>query len=375
MGSSILHSLSGEAWCLAEQQHGVVARRQLLELGLSSQAIQHRLSKGRLHRVERGVYSVGRPELNRRGRWMAAVLACGSRAVLSHRSAAALWGIGTELPNWIEISVPVTSVRKRDRVRVHRRPNLRSSDVTVRDGIPVTNPVRTLIDIARRLDPPRLERAINEADRLDLVDPERLFAALEDYTGQLGVGPHLALVVEADGLRYHRTPAQHGRDRLRDQTHAAAGMTALRFTHEQVRFEARWVRDAQGGRCSTRRGVDGLTPRCRGGRASGPHGLSSRSMSPLPSTARIREVGPRDGFQNEPETIPSAEKVRLIDLLSSSGLRRLEGASFVRPDVIPQLSDAEEVLAAVQRRDGVAFSVLIPNERGLERALGFRDRF
>jgi hydroxymethylglutaryl-CoA lyase len=98
-------------------------------------------------------------------------------------------------------------------------------------------------------------------------------------------------------------------------------------------------------------------------------------MTTLPSNVRIREVGPRDGFQNEPETIPTAEKVRLVDLLSASGLQRLEVTSFVRPDVIPQLSDAEEVLGAVQRRDGVSFSVLIPNERGLERALGLRDRF
>jgi hydroxymethylglutaryl-CoA lyase len=98
-------------------------------------------------------------------------------------------------------------------------------------------------------------------------------------------------------------------------------------------------------------------------------------MADLPSIVRIREVGPRDGFQNEPETIPTAEKVRLIDLLSASGLQRLEVTSFVRPDVIPQLSDAEEVLGAVQRRDGVSFSVLIPNERGLERALQQRERF
>jgi hydroxymethylglutaryl-CoA lyase len=98
-------------------------------------------------------------------------------------------------------------------------------------------------------------------------------------------------------------------------------------------------------------------------------------MAALPSSVRIREVGPRDGFQNEPETIPTAEKVRLIDLLSGSGLKRLEVTSFVRPDVIPQLSDAEEVLAAVRRREGVAFSVLIPNERGLERALAQRERF
>jgi hydroxymethylglutaryl-CoA lyase len=98
-------------------------------------------------------------------------------------------------------------------------------------------------------------------------------------------------------------------------------------------------------------------------------------MPALPQRARIREVGPRDGFQNEPETIATAEKIRLIDMLSASGLERMEITSFVRPDVIPQLSDAAEVLAGVQRRDGVAFSVLIPNERGLERALELRDRF
>ena len=98
-------------------------------------------------------------------------------------------------------------------------------------------------------------------------------------------------------------------------------------------------------------------------------------MADLPQTVRIREVGPRDGFQNEPETIDTAEKVRLIDLLSSTGVGRLEVTSFVRPDVIPQLADAAEVLLAVQRRPGVSFSVLIPNRRGLERALGLRDRF
>jgi len=98
-------------------------------------------------------------------------------------------------------------------------------------------------------------------------------------------------------------------------------------------------------------------------------------MAELPQAVRIREVGPRDGFQNEPETIPTAEKVRLVDLLSASGLRRIEVTSFVRSDVIPQLSDAEEVLRGVERREGVSFSVLIPNERGLERALGLRERF
>lgn len=99
-------------------------------------------------------------------------------------------------------------------------------------------------------------------------------------------------------------------------------------------------------------------------------------MSPeLPGSVRIREVGPRDGFQNEPEVIPTAEKVRLIDMLAASGLRRLEVTSFVRPDVVPQLADAEEVLEEVARPPEVSYSVLIPNERGLERALEHKARF
>jgi hydroxymethylglutaryl-CoA lyase len=95
----------------------------------------------------------------------------------------------------------------------------------------------------------------------------------------------------------------------------------------------------------------------------------------LPRSVRIREVGPRDGFQNEPEVIPTEEKVRLIEALAATGLRRLEVTSFVRPDVIPQLADGAEVLAAARLPEDVSVSVLIPNERGLERALEQRDRF
>ena len=95
----------------------------------------------------------------------------------------------------------------------------------------------------------------------------------------------------------------------------------------------------------------------------------------LPSAVRIREVGPRDGFQNEPEVIPTAEKVRLIDMLARTGLPRLEATSFVRADVIPQLADAAEVLGAIDVPDDVAVSVLIPNERGLDNALALRDSF
>src|SRR5215212_1131701 len=101
-----------------------------------------------------------------------------------------------------------------------------------------------------------------------------------------------------------------------------------------------------------------------------------RSMAEeLPKSVRIREVGPRDGFQNEPEVIPTEEKVRLIGKLGDAGLKRIEVTSFVRPDVIPQLADGAEVLSRMEPREGVAYSVLIPNRRGLERALEQRDRF
>jgi hydroxymethylglutaryl-CoA lyase len=97
-------------------------------------------------------------------------------------------------------------------------------------------------------------------------------------------------------------------------------------------------------------------------------------MSELPRTVRIREVGPRDGFQNEPEVIPTERKVELIDALARTGLRRLEVTSFVRADVIPQLADAAEVLIRIDVPREVAVSVLIPNERGLDAALELRER-
>jgi hydroxymethylglutaryl-CoA lyase len=98
-------------------------------------------------------------------------------------------------------------------------------------------------------------------------------------------------------------------------------------------------------------------------------------MSDFPNAVRIREVGPRDGFQNEPEVIPTEDKVRLIDALARTGVPRLEATSFVRTDVIPQLADGAEVLEAIDVPDEVAVSVLIPNERGLDNALPHRERF
>ena len=99
------------------------------------------------------------------------------------------------------------------------------------------------------------------------------------------------------------------------------------------------------------------------------------AVAEIPTAVRIREVGPRDGFQNEPEVIPTADKVRLIDRLARTGVKRLEATSFVRPDVIPQLADARDVLYAIDVPDDVSVSVLIPNERGLDHALDLRDRF
>jgi very-short-patch-repair endonuclease len=217
---------------------------------------------------------------------MAAVLSCGPRAALSHHSAAALWGIAPPPDDVIEVSVPVTSRPRRPGVRIFRRPALTEDELTVQDGIPVTGIVRTLMDVALGLDRPDLERAINEADKLDLIDFESLTRALDAYRGCPGVGrlrailgprdfrltdselerrflrlvhgiglrlpltgqwlngfkadffwPELKLVVETDGLRYHRTPAQQARDRARDQAFTAAGLTPLRFTHAQIQFE------------------------------------------------------------------------------------------------------------------------------------------
>jgi very-short-patch-repair endonuclease len=285
------HSRAAQCWSLAKQQHGVIARAQLLDLGLHSQAITHRIARGRLHQVRRGVYAVGRPQLTQHGRWMAAVLSCGPGAVLSHGSAAGLWEIGSERGR-IEVSVPSRTPRRRDGILAHRRPALGANDVAIHHGIPVTTPVRTLVDLATRLGRGRLERAIREADARGLVDPETLRAALGDLRGQRGVAairetldrrtfvltdselerrflpiarraglpapetqrmvngfrvdfywPELGLIVETDGLRYHRTPAQQAADRVRDQAHTAAGLTPLRFTHAQVRYERRHVEE------------------------------------------------------------------------------------------------------------------------------------
>jgi hypothetical protein len=270
----------------------VLTRQDLDALGFSRMAIDHRVAKGRLHLAARGVYAVGRRELTPHGRWMAAVLACGGGAMLSHRSAAELWGIGREQKGRIDVSIRRRSRLERHGIKVHCRPSLRAEDVTRRHGIPVTNPVQTLIDLATELKTLRLERAVNEADKLDLVDPETLRRALDGHKGRPGVKklatlldrhtfrlsdsdleiffrplalaagfplpltkhrvlhhetdfwfPDHGLIVETDGLRYHRTPSQQARAVKRDQVHTAAGFRVLRFTHRQIAHEPDEVTD------------------------------------------------------------------------------------------------------------------------------------
>jgi very-short-patch-repair endonuclease len=252
-----------------------------LALGFSAAAIRHRLEEGRLHPKWRGDYAVGRPELTRDGVWMAATLTC--KGALSDSAAAALWQVCRDTGR-IEVTVPKGRRAERPGIVVHRR----QVETTTRRGIPVTSLVQTFVDISKTLTDDELEAAVNEADKVDLITPEKLRKALDGRRGasklkkildrrnfvltdsalerrfrpiarRAGLPtpqtrtnvngfrvdfywPDLRLVVETDGLRYHRTPTQQARDRLRDQTHAAAGLTPLRFTHAQVAYEPDHVR-------------------------------------------------------------------------------------------------------------------------------------
>jgi uncharacterized protein DUF559 len=258
-----------------------------LELGFSPKAIKHRIGVGRLHPVARGVYAVGRRQLSREGRWMAAVLACGPGAALSHRSAAALWGLGKEHPDYVEVSVLRGSGSRLRGIRCHRRPSLPSTEITHHSNIPLTTPVRTFLDLTTVAGPNTVERAINEADKLGVIDADALRRKLDRHPGEPGVRPlrrildkhtfrlsddelellfrplaaaaglptpltkqplngfevdffwpDLGLVVETDGWRYHRTPSAQTRDALRFQLHTAAGLTPVRFSHYQVKYES-----------------------------------------------------------------------------------------------------------------------------------------
>lgn len=264
---------------LARRQHAVVSHEQLRRLGFDDPAIWRRVQSGRLHRLYRGVYAVGHTVIPRDGRFLAAVMACGDLAVLSHRSAAELWGIRPTAGARIDVTVPRTSgVRTSARIQVHRPQ--RRVETTKRHGIPVTTPGQTLADVALALPRRALEKAVEMAEvrKLHVAVPEdhpghrRLrdarplpvttdspledaFLALCDAHGiprplvqPMVEGyrvdfcwPEHRLIVETDGFEHHGTRAAFERDRAKDARLTAGGWRVLRFTRSQVHENATFV--------------------------------------------------------------------------------------------------------------------------------------
>jgi very-short-patch-repair endonuclease len=263
--------------------HGIVAREQLTALGYSKHAIQTRTARGRLLRRHRGVYAVGHTKLSRRGHWLAAVLACGPDAVLSHRAAAALW----ELRGWSSGPIDVTATRRHNPagVRCHKVRNLPPEQITIVDAIPVTTIDRTLLDLAEILSPQQLRSVLETAQRAAILNVRQLRTLMARSPGRHGLKPladALAtlqdevpwtqselerrflelirdaglpapscnvvvdgetvdfywpdhnLIVEIDGFRYHRTRQRFEDDRRRDTKHAIAGRRSVRFTHQRI---------------------------------------------------------------------------------------------------------------------------------------------
>jgi len=262
---------------IASRQHGVVSAGQLHGAGLSKDAIYGRTRAGRLHRVHQGVYAVGHPGLPQEGRWMAAVLACcghggvePGEAFLSHRSAAALWGILPSISGPVDVAIIGEAGRARHRgIRVHRPRTLEASMTTVANGIPVTTPARTLVDVSRAkparggATPGQVRQARRQASFLDLPlgpmpqDPTR--SELEQMFLDLCARARLPkpevnvkvttltvdflwrssrVVVETDGYRGHGGKAAFNDDRRRDLRLRALGYDVVHLTYDQVVNEA-----------------------------------------------------------------------------------------------------------------------------------------
>lgn len=269
---------------LAGAQHDVVARWQLIQLGLSRKAIAHRIDVGRLHPLHRGVYAVGRPSVSPRGRMLAAVLACGPTAVLSHQSAAGLLELVSTTRVRADVTVPGPGHRRQKRIRVHRVRALAREDLAVVDGIPTTSVARTLVDLAGELNAAAERRAVEQADRSGRLDPGAVGRALgrartrrgtgklrrimADYSQPVPVRSELErrflelilqaglprprvntrvaglevdffwaqwrLVVELDGRAYHSDPRSFERDRVRDARLQRARCRVLRVTHRRM---------------------------------------------------------------------------------------------------------------------------------------------
>jgi very-short-patch-repair endonuclease len=254
----------------AAQQWGVLSLHELLQCGVSDAGVKRRLQSGHLHRIYRGVYAVGHPNIPLQGRFLAATKACGPTAVLSHYSAAALWGLVDWDDRHPDVTVPGTTTRTHKRLRVHRSRTLRREDVTRRQGIPVTTPARTIRDLSSKLPYKTLRRAARQALSLKLVAPHHLpvriagtiaptRSELEDAVLDLIVEhglqppdvnkplyiqgrrvvpdfrwPAQRLVVEADGAKWHDNPIAREDDAERQAILEAYGERVVRVTWEQA---------------------------------------------------------------------------------------------------------------------------------------------
>jgi hypothetical protein len=259
---SHLRSTAGQLIAaIATRQHGVVTVEQLRDAGIDKYGIRDRVRSGRLHRLHRGVYAVGHRSLSRRGRWLAAVLAAGDGAVLSHSSAAALWEYLRPISGPAHVTVGAAVRRKpRPGIRIHRSRTLTPRDITRRHGIAVTTPARTIEDIRDEVEPYLFRRALRQAElaghpvpHLDRVkrtrsDLELLFLGLCDHHGLPRplvnhrvhryridfYWPQQRLAVETDSWDYHRGSVAFADDHDRDLELRAHGITTRRYTGEQL---------------------------------------------------------------------------------------------------------------------------------------------
>ena len=272
---------------LAARQHGVVARWQLIVLGFSPAAIDRRIASGRFHIFHRGVYAVGHTILTAKGRWLAAVLACGPGALLSHRSAAALWDILATSRSRIDVVRPHGRGLARPGITIHHARGLTDRDRAFIDAIPVTALPRTLLDLAEVLSPHQLELAVEAAERRRLLDMRAIEELLERSNGRRGAKalrvalslpsgtlearsplerrfvafcrahglprpqlnvmvagyeadaffPSQRLVVELDSVEFHHTRAAFERDRSKDIALQLAGYRVLRVTDLRLTSE------------------------------------------------------------------------------------------------------------------------------------------